>query len=214
MTYEEFFERFGGSLRAKHVGKRPLAPLPLATALPKEFIRLCPWEAEYLWIVAHRAHAGVLEIGRHKGGSTFLLACAAEVPIYSIDIAPADDDLLRELLANNDICADVSLIVGDSGIKCQKPDYGQFDLLFIDGDHTYEGCSRDLAQWYPRLSNRGHVILHDCYRGAYGVQDAVMDFLHYHPEVEIVTSPLIGEEYWRSPAGSIAHFIRHDNEGR
>lgn len=26
-----------------------------------------------------------------------------------------------------------------------------FDLIYIDADHTYEGCKRDLETWYPKL---------------------------------------------------------------
>jgi predicted O-methyltransferase YrrM len=35
------------------------------------------------------------------------------------------------------------------------------DFLFIDGDHTFEGVSRDWEEWTPFLTADGHVALHD-----------------------------------------------------
>jgi hypothetical protein len=56
--------------------------LPDQSGLPKNFIRLCPWEMEYLYVVARRARRGIVETGRFNGGSSFLFACAAsDVPV-------------------------------------------------------------------------------------------------------------------------------------
>lgn len=35
-------------------------------------------------------------------------------------------------------------------------------LLFIDGDHSYEGVSTDLSHWLPFVKPGGVVCLHDC----------------------------------------------------
>ena len=35
------------------------------------------------------------------------------------------------------------------------------DFLFIDGDHSYEGVSRDFELWYPKVRKGGLVALHD-----------------------------------------------------
>jgi predicted O-methyltransferase YrrM len=35
------------------------------------------------------------------------------------------------------------------------------DFLFIDGDHSFEGVSRDWEDWTPHVRIRGHVALHD-----------------------------------------------------
>lgn len=37
------------------------------------------------------------------------------------------------------------------------------DFLFIDGDHTIEGCSKDFLLFYPHVAVGGYIILHDIY---------------------------------------------------
>ena len=43
-------------------------------------------------------------------------------------------------------------------------DAGSVDLLFIDGDHSYEGASRDVSHWLPSLRPGGILVLHDATR--------------------------------------------------
>lgn len=230
MEYKHFFERFGAAARTKNILKTEHAGLAASTmrqanlrrfvlpaegALPAEFIRLCPWEMEYLFMIASHARRGILEIGRFNGGSLFVMACAARagIPIHSIDISPRDDGLLRELLDQHCPDAAVSLIVGDS----QRTTYdgiGKVDLLFIDGDHTYEGCLADVENWYGHLRNNGHLLFHDSYLGTHGVQQAIAEFMTRHPELQVIQSPFIGPAYWHYPAGSLAHFIKRPRKRR
>ena len=129
------------------------------------------------------------------------------MPIYSIDIEPADDARLTRYLKRHECGENVKLIVGDS----QRTDYPavkDFDLLFIDGDHSCQGCLSDLENWYPKLQPGGHVILHDCYFGS-EVQDAVVDFVQRH-DVEIVRSPYIIKSHWQTSYGSMVHFIKRE----
>lgn len=222
MDYGEFFAKYGGAARTKNlhreadpaagtrasVNKRRMS-LPPPNALPAEFIRLCPWEMEYLFTVARRARLGILETGRFNGGSLFVMACAAEtgVPLYSIDNNPQNDALLLELLGAAVPGAKPDLIVGDSQ-HTRYPQIGTVDLLFIDGDHSYEGCMADIVNWYGNLAVNGHLLFHDAYQGRHGVQDAIADFMDSHPELQVIHSPFIGRYYWHYPAGSIAHLIR------
>ena len=221
MEYDAFFQRFGGSARTKHIeggepsdtwNRRPFA-LPEKSGLPKGFIRLCPWEMEYVFAVARRAKKGVLEIGRLMGGSTFLLACAnSEIPIASIDISPKDDALLEGFFIEHGVGGNVRLFVGDSAEP--RDDIGALDVIFIDGNHEYDGVRKDIEAWYPRLADNGHLLFHDSYLGDHGVQDAVIDFLEAHPELEILASPFIGTTHWLYPTGSIAHLWKRPRAGR
>jgi SAM-dependent methyltransferase/glycosyltransferase involved in cell wall biosynthesis len=49
------------------------------------------------------------------------------------------------------------------------------DLIFIDGDHSFEACYADLKAWYPKLKSGGILIGHDCVPGS-GVSQALEKF--------------------------------------
>lgn len=233
MEYQEFFRRFMGACRSKHLTREPdlallikdylkpsskrppINPLkgasykvPDNSELQPEFIRMEPWEVEYLFSLAKRARVSILETGRAHGGSTLVMACAnSDVPIHSIDIAPVDDERLRSALAEAGVGKNVKIIKGDSQ-RGEYPEIGEIDLLFIDGDHSFEGCTADLEKWYPRVVPGGHVVLHDCYSGS-EVQNATIEFIDRN-EVDIIQSPYIAVSHWRNPAGSLAHFRKRE----
>jgi predicted O-methyltransferase YrrM len=45
---------------------------------------------------------------------------------------------------------------------------GQADLVFIDGDHSEEGCELDWLDWHPLLAPGGRVVFHDARAGRPG----------------------------------------------
>lgn len=49
-----------------------------------------------------------------------------------------------------------------------------FDMIFIDGDHSYAGCLADLEAWYPKLKPEGILLGHD---GEGEVRRAIDTFL-------------------------------------
>jgi hypothetical protein len=44
---------------------------------------------------------------------------------------------------------------------------GPIELLFIDGDHSYEAVRRDAELWLPRLMDGGTVMFHDAATAVY-----------------------------------------------
>ena len=174
--------------------------------IPRDFIRMEPWEIRYLYSVCTHARHRVVEIGRFKGGSTLIAAHATQLPIFSVDLAPQDDIYLQHLMQVCGVGTNVTLVVGDS----QKTKYnvGPYDVLFVDGDHSYEGCLNDLNNWWDELAPGGHVVCHDCYLGKHsgeGVQDAVCEFLK-DKQVNIFLTPYIQQNHWALPHGSLCHF--------
>jgi len=125
-------------------------------------VRLDLNEAGHLFSLARSIpSAKILEIGRLAGGSTILLAAAIDErsKVTSIDINPKDDETLASVLNRVGLAGKVELIVDDANnIKAENESY---DIIFIDGDHSYEGVSRDYNHWKYAVKKGGHMVFHD-----------------------------------------------------
>lgn len=113
----------------------------------------------------------VIEIGRYKGGSTVTIACALanNGSFWSLDIGEKEsrlgqknkrpyDDQIKDKLAEMNLSA--NLIVGDSR-TLELDTEGEVDLVFIDGDHSYEGVKNDFERFGRRVRVGGSVIFDD-----------------------------------------------------
>jgi predicted O-methyltransferase YrrM len=122
--------------------------------------------------------AGVIvEIGSWKGRSTIWLASGARLAgqrVYAIDPhrGSREDptaDTLRDFQVNlaRTGLADVvePMVMSSAEAAARIP--GPVELLFIDGDHSYEGVRRDAELWLPRLMDGGIVMFHDVATAAY-----------------------------------------------
>jgi predicted O-methyltransferase YrrM len=170
-------------------------------------------EAALLYRLARHVSPGavVAEIGRFKGGSTLLLASAlpegAELWSYDLHVALRADltgpELDRDLTAALErfgLSDRVHLLVADSRLAAPPPRL--CELVFVDGDHSYEGARADYVRWREQVAPGGHLLFHDAvdtrgYGNHYPGVVRLMDELDADPELE------------RQPdAGSIAHFTR------
>ena len=52
----------------------------------------------------------------------------------------------------------------------------KIDLLFIDGDHSYERVKTDVQSWLPKLKDGGIIVFHD-YSWAEGVKKVVDEYI-------------------------------------
>lgn len=124
----------------------------------------------------------IVEIGAQFGmsASIFCMAADKSVEIYSIDLFPYDlmrlhrDNLVeagygKKLDAGYYAMRNIPL-QGDSyelgqHWRVTAQHHGRnghnIDLLFIDGDHSYNGVVRDIAAWTPHVKVGGVVIFHD-----------------------------------------------------
>ena len=97
----------------------------------------------------------MVEIGRKYGGSTALILSAiCEGHLYSIDIVEHSQvhDNIKGLEDK------VTLI----NMKSHRVDWNDaIGLLFVDGDHSYEGVKRDIDKYTPFVEVGGYVIMHD-----------------------------------------------------
>ncbi len=108
-------------------------------------------EAALLWKAVQATRGPILEIGRFHGGTTVLLVAAgAGRCVVSLDIAPKHhpecEKFFDEVHASSP--GILSLLVKDSGVPLPGQSFG---MLFIDGDHTYDGVKRDTIAHWPAL---------------------------------------------------------------
>ncbi|MHB8578571.1 MAG: tetratricopeptide repeat protein [Ignavibacteriaceae bacterium] len=103
-----------------------------------------------------------------------------------VDIANVSDDDQKNLyLQVVSMFADdpsVSIHRMDSLVAAESFPDNYFDWVYIDADHSYEGCKADLNAWYPKLKEHGIFAGHDFIDGNYnagnfGVKSAVEEFL-------------------------------------
>jgi predicted O-methyltransferase YrrM len=167
-------------------------------------------EAALLYSLARDVQSGpIAEIGRFKGGSTLVFAAAlpdgAELWSYDFHVALRPDmpgaELdaeLRGALERFGVAGKVHLLVADSRTADPPPE--PLELLFIDGDHSYEGAKADFERWRAFVRPGGHLLFHDAVdTGGYG---------NVYPGVARLMGE-IGEGWTRRPgAGSIAHFVK------
>ena len=125
--------------------------------------RLMLSEAAYLYATVRdlEGSPNVAEIGRYRGGTTVLLAAAGGT-VLSVDNdsrLEESDMSLRRVLVRLGLSERCDLRLADSTSVTIPP--RSLDLAFIDGDHSYEGVSRDIEHWLPALRPGGHLVLHD-----------------------------------------------------
>ena len=127
----------------------------------------------------------IIEIGRFKGFSTYCLASALrfldigwQEPRQNkqrpdVDYPAFEQPRPRQLLSiDPNPTAEAAALIARAGLSkyvvCidQTSDAcvvdATADLLFIDGDHSYEGCKRDVLRYVAKnLRPGGYLFLHD-----------------------------------------------------
>lgn len=151
-------------------------------------IAVAPWQERseilaLLRLLDENPPRTVLEIGTAGGGTLFLLTRSArrDATLISVDLPRGmfggGYPLSRVPLYRSFALPTQSLhlLRGDSHdaatrervvtILAGRP----LDLLFIDGDHTYEGVRQDFEIYAPLVRDGGLIVLHDIVPGAPGI---------------------------------------------
>jgi len=102
----------------------------------------------------------IVEIGRHYGGSTVLLALVSKAVVWSVDY----DDKFEPI--TNLLCwafkvDDRVKIINDTSSHFVSSWTQKIDLLFIDGDHNEKSVYDDLINWIPFVKKTGFILIHD-----------------------------------------------------
>jgi predicted O-methyltransferase YrrM len=127
----------------------------------------------------------LVEIGSYHGGSSQFLAFAAEIndsTLICVDTWKSDGMTIDHRDTYNEFKRNmlgfshrVKAMRGYSN-EIAKDFKEQIDLLFVDGDHSYDGCRADVQAWSPHLAKGAIIIFHD-YSWAEGVRRVVKEMI-------------------------------------
>ena len=140
-------------------------------------------EAAALCRLAARVSGGaggakILEIGCWKGKSTYCLASGLrDGRVYVIDPFDAAGEVesrdiyakqkgqrplveeFKENMQSRGVLGKIEILQGYSQAFVGK--VPELDLLFIDGDHSQEGCAFDFENFSPLVKSGGYLLFHD-----------------------------------------------------
>lgn len=144
------------------------------------FAGMAAWQvrsefAEMLKLVKDAKPARIMEIGTAKGATLLCWCRIASLQVISVDLEggihgggypPAKQSLYREFTTGR---AGVQLVLlqENSQIMATRQKVEsvlageKLDVLFIDGDHSYEGVKRDFELWSPLVRPGGIILFHD-----------------------------------------------------
>jgi predicted O-methyltransferase YrrM len=156
-------------------------------------------DVKYLWDLAQSlpANGNYLEIGSWMGLSSIIIANSLLAKlnfgsrIYCVDTWQGseehqemkviqEDKLFETFLANIQEAGVSGLITpvrGKSVDASRKFSEASLDILFVDGDHSFEGCYADLVAWSPKVKPGGRILGHDAAPSC-GAYEAVAQFCH------------------------------------
>lgn len=150
--------------------------------------------------VAARPHALVVEIGSLYGGTLWYWSHLPHIDtLVAVDLPsdwPAVAAGVREAreswpewMADRVKLLDLPFDSQDPDTVDQVQGLGQpIDMLFIDGDHSYDGVRADWLTWSPLVRPGGTVAFHDTWpnhdRTEPGVTRWVDELRHHLPSIE------------------------------
>jgi cephalosporin hydroxylase len=113
---------------------------------------------EFIIFLKKRNIKNVLEIGTYKGGTAFLFKKLLNANVTTIDIK----NLLPIKIALK--LKGIRAIQSNSHNKeTLEKVKGNYDLLFIDGDHAYESVKKDFEMYSPLVRKGGIIAFHDIF---------------------------------------------------
>jgi len=137
-------------------------------------IRMHKDEATLLSKYCNLINGNSVEIGRSSGGSLYIMATLTPGKVYSIDVRslesvikkrfepPVTDELLNKFSKFSNI---VMITHRSEAIRINDT----YDLLFIDGSHTFQKVVLDVINYWSNLTT--YAIFHDYHTN--GVKDVV-----------------------------------------
>jgi len=169
--------RLPAPVRRAYRVARSLGDVPCSGPLPDALLADCRFCASREAMLDLLPKGGrIAELGTYRGDfARDILARSNPAELHLIDIddswfdprSLAGPEVIRHLGLTHEVIATF-------------PD-GHFDFIYIDADHSYEGCHRDALAAAPKVKPGGYLAFNDFahidpWLGRYGVHRAATDF--------------------------------------
>lgn len=154
----------------------------------------------------------IVEIGSWKGRSTRALLSGTNGTVYAIDHflgskgeeeqhkEAKEDVVYNQFITNNGHYKNLKVLRMSSAEAVKQFKDKSVDMVFIDGEHTYEGVKEDIKLWLPKAKKL--ICGHDYCESWQGVKKAVEEnFKDFTKEDSIWIKNLDGEN--RGPVKTI-----------
>ena len=134
-----------------------------APELPASKLEGCEVLPNRMMLLDRVRKGGVMaEIGVDRGDFSreILTRCKPDkLYLFDIDISRLVNPEISAELARGD--GRVETRVGDSSKNMSEMPDGHFDMVYIDGDHEYQGVVRDIEATLPKMKPDGVMIFND-----------------------------------------------------
>lgn len=161
-----------------------------------------PIEKRALFAAAAQHGGVIVEIGSYLGASACFLAagircCPWGGRLHCVDtwcndaMSEGQRDTWDAFCCNTEKFADLIVAHRGRSVDVAATFDEQVDLLFIDGDHSYEGCHSDITAWLGKVRPGGLIYMHDV-GWAEGVQRVIREELVHR----MATFGTVGDNLW------------------
>ena len=119
-----------------------------------------------LYELAYFANGSILEIGSYHGKSAIIMAGAARdsgcgATVFSLDVDTNALRPARKAAADQGVADNVIFVRGSVRAFFRAWRGFEPSLVFVDGDHSYRGVSRDLQVLRSRVPRGAMILFHD-----------------------------------------------------
>jgi predicted O-methyltransferase YrrM len=162
-----------------------------------------------------------VEVGCYAGASACLLLQRPLTKIISIDLGHpiskeiAIENMFKHNIHNNKFVYLQGNSHNQETVEELKKNIDGIDILFIDGDHSFEGVINDYKLYYPLVKDGGYIVFDDYadYRYSPEVKNAVDFIVETHKGFDVIGA--FGSEFGargECPSLSSEIYERDSNE--
>jgi glycosyltransferase involved in cell wall biosynthesis/precorrin-6B methylase 2 len=111
-------------------------------------------DTDLLWLFnMAKEMESVVEIGSGKGRSTHAILSACKGAVYAVDHFSGNVDepeIYKEFVKNVGSFKNLEVLKMTSEMAVRQFEDGSVDMVFIDGNHSYEEVLADIKRWLPK----------------------------------------------------------------